>query len=425
MATNEKATIVDLVDGLPRLRVFDEEISSYEDKYFVSTIPIAEKNTYLGIEVETENILFWNPDVAPYWKMTEDGSLRNNGREFISVPIKAFRVENALTTLFTKQLNRDIDFSERTSIHVHMNVRTMTLEQLKTMVLLYLVFERALFRYVHPDRYNNIFCVPLNETAFGEKLLSLFHTDLLQFSWLKYTALNLCPIFEKGTIEFRHLHGTKDIKEIVNWINLILCLKKAALKNSSEYLWEKVRTLNTSSEYHSFANEIFGDFASNLDMKSIAEDMSSCVTYVKTYCFQNPWKQELISNISKKSPLYGFSNQARQNSLEELRMEVRLRDPQQGVTRTTGQRRVAPAPSVWFSNPEVQPSPWVPTSVSVGVPIPEEDIRFDNSEEPTQLTHEAIRRLVQEQMADLDFREQQFNAQVAVPATVVRVPTRR
>ena len=311
MAINEKSTVVDLVEGLPRLRVYDEEISAFEDKQFVSTLPLAEKNTYIGIEVETENIHTWHSDYAPYWKMTEDGSLRNNGREFVSVPIKAFRVENALTTLFNNQLNKDIEFTDRTSIHIHMNVRTMTLEQLKTMVLLYLVFEKAMFRYVNPDRYENIFCVPLNETSFGENLHILFHSDRLAINWSKYTALNLCPIFEKGTIEFRHLHGTKDVKEIVNWVNLILCLKKAALKNTSEYLWDKVKTLNTSSQYHEFANEIFGSFIIHLDDSKLIKDMASCVTYVKTRCFQNFWKTDLTLSITKENPLYKFTTYAR------------------------------------------------------------------------------------------------------------------
>jgi hypothetical protein len=307
MAVNEKATIVDLVEGLPRLRVFDEEISTFEDKCFHSSIPIAEKNTYIGIEVEAENLQVWHQQASPYWRMTEDGSLRNNGREFVSIPIKAFRVENALRTLFDTQINQDIDFSDRTSIHIHMNVRTMTLEQLKTMILLYLVFEKTLFRYVHPDRYNSIFCVPLNETSFGDNLFHIFHSDILSVNWSKYTALNLCPIFEKGTIEFRQLHGTKNVAEIVNWVNLILCLKKAALKNPSEYLWDKVKTLNTSSQYHEFANEIFGNFITHLDEKTLINDMATCVTYVKSRCFPNTWRVSLTHSVSPESPLYQFS----------------------------------------------------------------------------------------------------------------------
>ena len=49
--------------------------------------------------------------------MIEDGSLRNNGREFITPPIRAWRVEHALVQLFTNELNSDIEFSERTAMH--------------------------------------------------------------------------------------------------------------------------------------------------------------------------------------------------------------------------------------------------------------------------------------------------------------------
>jgi hypothetical protein len=307
MATNESPTIIDLVEGLPRLRVYDEELSNFEEKQFVSSIRLAEKNTYLGIEVETENVTYWDDHYSPYWRMVEDGSLRNNGREFVTVPIKAYRVENALTTLFKNQLNKDIDFSERTSIHVHMNVRTLTLAQLQAMILLYLVFEKALFRYVNPERYTNIFCVPLNETTFAQKLKDLFHQNTLNLSWSKYTALNLCPIFEKGTIEFRHLHGTKDVEEIVNWINLLLCLKKMALMKSPEYIWEKVKNLNTTSQYHEFANEVFGHWISQLEEKNLIQDMSSCITYVKSRCFDNPWVEALYTNPCHDSPLFKFT----------------------------------------------------------------------------------------------------------------------
>lgn len=326
MAINEKSTIVDLVDGLPRLRVYDEEITAFEDKQFVSSLPMAEKNTYIGIEVETENVRAFHSDYSPYWKIAEDGSLRNSGREFISVPIKAFRVENALTTLFNNQVNEDIEFTDRTSIHIHMNVRTMTLEQLKTMVLLYLVFEKAMFRYVNPERYENIFCVPLNETSFGENLHNLFHSDRLAINWSKYTGLNLCPIFEKGTIEFRHLHGTKNVKEIINWINLILCLKKAALKNTSEYLWDKVKTLNTSSQYHEFANEIFGSFIIHLDDSKLIKDMASCVTYVKTRCFQNGWRSDLMFSFTTENPLYKFSSTAKHSITNSWLSQPRVQE---------------------------------------------------------------------------------------------------
>jgi len=133
--------ISEILSGLPRLRVFDEELRKYEETNpFTPLFPVVDKQTYLGIEVEVENVRH-REGRCPYWSATDDGSLRNRGVEFITPPIRAWRVEHALNKLFLNELNPGIDFSERTSIHVHMNVRTLTIKQLEALVLTYIVFE--------------------------------------------------------------------------------------------------------------------------------------------------------------------------------------------------------------------------------------------------------------------------------------------
>ena len=152
--SSEDLTIAKMVQ-LPRLKVFDQELASWEEtNLYKNKYPIVDKNTYIGIEVETENVKRFNQH-SPYWRMIEDGSLRNSGREFITPPIRAWRVEHALVQLFDHELNSDIEFSERTSIHIHMNVRTLTVPQLETLIMAYLVFEKVLFNYVGNDRYSN------------------------------------------------------------------------------------------------------------------------------------------------------------------------------------------------------------------------------------------------------------------------------
>lgn len=409
---SKSETIANLVEGLPRLRVYDEEIGAFEDKMFVSTIPVADKNTYLGIEVETENVQIWHQSGFPYWKITEDGSLRNSGREFITVPIKAFRAENALTTLFKYQINSDIEFTERTSIHVHMNVRTLTLDQLRAMILLYILFEKALFRYVHKDRYNNIFCVPLTETNFGEKLINLFHSNTISLSWMKYTALNLLPIWEKGTIEFRHLHGTKDIPEIMGWINLILCLKKMALRTDPKIIWETIESLNTSSQYHAYASEVFGTYITNLDENYLEKDIASCCTYIKAKCFKNSWVSDLLVGCSKESPLYKFSASGRVSdsyvSFEDVRVDLNdsLNTVSRGVWTTTvrtearDQSQEVPPPNptrvVRGRNRGVPAFPWGPPTIpprvddSIGDADEFETLRQEQQIRATQARIDAI-----------------------------------
>jgi len=296
-------TIAKLVKGLPRLRVYDDALSEFEDNnLFKPRFPVVDKNTYLGIEVEVENVEFYD-ESSPYWKMIDDGSLRNNGREFITPPIRAWRVEHALSRLFN-DLNASVDFSERTSIHVHMNIRTLTLDQLETLLLTYLLFEKVLFKFIGNNRYENIFCVPLCESKMPVQLRSLIQkADTLKIDWRKYTALNLLPIWEKGTIEFRHLHGTKDLAKIMPWINMILSLKMFALKHPPEYIWHRIGTLNSTSQYRQFAAEVFGDQLSFLEGKEFNKDISQCISTIKTQCIVNPFIDE-VTQLEKDSPLY-------------------------------------------------------------------------------------------------------------------------
>ena len=98
--------ISDIIDGLPRLKVFDTELTTHEEKFpFKGEFPVVDKNTYLGIEVEVENVQTFH-NISPYWRITEDGSLRNAGREFITPPIRAWRVEQALTLCLNNRLTK-------------------------------------------------------------------------------------------------------------------------------------------------------------------------------------------------------------------------------------------------------------------------------------------------------------------------------
>lgn len=298
--TSNDVTISKIV-SLPRLKVFDAELTAYEEQNpFESQYPVVDKNTYLGIEVEVENVLRYN-HTSPYWRMIEDGSLRNQGREFLTPPIRAWRVERALSTLFNQEINKDVDFSERTSIHIHMNIRTLTVKQLEALVVTYLVFEKVLFNYVGNGRYNNIFCVPIVETEIGANLLGLIKNKNPSVDWQKYTALNLLPIMEKGTIEFRHLNGTGNIKHIITWINLILSLKKFALQKTPDYIWSRIATLNTTSEYRLFGEEVFGEYIQLLWNQDYNEAVSDCITYVKQFCITNPFADELL-NLDNNKP---------------------------------------------------------------------------------------------------------------------------
>jgi hypothetical protein len=119
-------------------------------------------------------------------------------------------------------------FSERTSIHVHVNCLPLTSQEVRNIVLVYAIFEEVFFKLVHPKRRHNIHCVPLTETFlpnnYKHSLLSLVAR------WHKYTALNLLPLKRYGTIEFRHMHGHDDPELLSEWLSAIRGLFDVGLK---------------------------------------------------------------------------------------------------------------------------------------------------------------------------------------------------
>jgi len=268
------------------------EAFAQEDALHKRTIDV-ESNAYIfGIEVEVENVP--NPIInaiyRPYWTLTIDNSLRNNGMEYVSVPLKMNQIEGAIDQL-NGSLPTNREFSLRTSVHVHMNVRDLTMEQITNLLLIYTAVEEMLFRWVGQDRDKNVFCVKLLDTEYADTYMRLQTNpnDTVHY-WNKYTALNLHPIEEKGTVEFRHMHGTSDKYRLMSWINILACMKTAAKKYSLATLIRELQEMNSSSNYEVFVMAIFGNYAQELlrECKGIQQEMEDAISYIKLATIQTP-----------------------------------------------------------------------------------------------------------------------------------------
>ena len=117
-------------------------------------------SSLVGVEFELEGMNRFrvdDPEFAAYWKIVEDGSLRDGGKEFVlSRPFAGADLDKALS-LFDKHVSKsghDIKISDRTSVHVHIDVRDLTFAQLT-------IFETALFNMAGETRANNIFATSL------------------------------------------------------------------------------------------------------------------------------------------------------------------------------------------------------------------------------------------------------------------------
>jgi hypothetical protein len=313
---------------------------------------LCDDNTFVGIEVEVERVLTTTPigklenseGVAGFiWKNVEDNSLRNNGREYVSIPLKGDNIAYALDVLESTLKNsvhtKGHEFSDRTSVHVHVNMRDMTGEELATFMLTYLLVEPLLYQFSGGIRYNNIFCVPVLESPLSTHLREMFSfvgkSDKTVFNilanWHKYTGLNCKPLSNYGTIEFRHMAGTCDADYLLKWIDLILQIKQFAIATPFKDLKEVVSELNTTSAYSHVLVSIFGENAGLLQQFDTQKDMERAVCFIKDCLYGDKnndlFHKYMASNFDKQSSLFSHlvSNgyvRVRESKAESYRKEI-------------------------------------------------------------------------------------------------------
>ena len=236
----------------------------------------------IGVELEVEGVRHSQP-VPPLWREVPDDSLRNYGREYIfSEPLYGTGITDALMdmAIFMDKVQPDISY--RCSVHVHLNVSDMDMEQLLTLLTLYLIFERTLVKYHGGGREDNIFCIPyykapasmqslvyLYKDAMAGELLPNYVSDLLS-DFNKYSALNINAVLVHGSIEFRHMPGTTDMVEVFEWIKMVQYLKKAALEGDLDYM---SLVEGASGSTSSLLQRVFNESAELLQYPDMTNDI--------------------------------------------------------------------------------------------------------------------------------------------------------
>lgn len=201
-----------------------KQLYDLNDSYVRSIYGVTPEMGFIaGAELEIECVADWNNryiEEELRVGVEQDGSLRNYGREFLLPP----STKDVLVDKM-KQVHENIDwrdgerFSERTSIHVHVNCLWSSDIQVRDLLFLYSIFEPIFMAYVGPKRRDNIHCMPLTSTHMPSNYKGTLRT--IKDRWHKYTALNLLPLSELGTVEFRHLYGTDNTEVFKQWLNMI------------------------------------------------------------------------------------------------------------------------------------------------------------------------------------------------------------
>ena len=213
----------------------------------------------IGLELELESEkaqpLGW-VEKQSMWTVHNDGSLRQNGVEYVfNNPLWGGDIDAALQAF--EDNTKGVEFIDTGygSTHVHYNVGNLYTTEVMSIVVGWSILEDSFLTVCKPSRDGNNFAQRFNilnqlvhvlstqYTSGGNRIERLF-TGISPDYW-KYANLNLATIRGLGTLEFRPYHSTWDIKEIRSWIDRIIsfCKGMVAIGDPVQVLEEADRNL--------------------------------------------------------------------------------------------------------------------------------------------------------------------------------------
>jgi len=215
-----------------------------EKRKYGKDVKVSVNNRLIGIEFEIEGFKLHSINYTDFslLEFKSDGSLRDNGVEIVTLPVLGEDIVLALQEL--KQVLSTCTStpycSARCGLHVHVDMRDCTTEQLLKVLCVYSIMEALLLDYCGDNRGDNPYCVPLVDCLAENPVYKhLFYPkkEYIQNGLQgtkKYTALNILPLNALGTIEFRLHKGTLDIEEVLQWVNMLLNLVNYAVTTEKD-----------------------------------------------------------------------------------------------------------------------------------------------------------------------------------------------
>ncbi len=194
--------------------------------YIYAEMPPVSNELMFGVEIECEFRQRLNTDIInniyPSWNTTQDGSLRGFSAEFVSKPMSSVEMGKALELLDNKAADMHIKESDRTSVHVHINMHGKTIRFLhKYLTLMYLLENTLVERFGGEDRVGNHFCLRAYDcNGIVDTLVEAFSSGSYQniVQTEKYANINLSALAKFSTVEVRCHKGTGDFKAIQDWV---------------------------------------------------------------------------------------------------------------------------------------------------------------------------------------------------------------
>lgn len=238
---------------------YDEERYPYEDDDDWDDISDNERDERIERWLDSRR-----PAPLAGWALHSDSSLRN-GIEFVTNPAVAGKdLEQRIDSFYNADLR--YDGGPRTSTHIHINALDMEVSTLQSMVMLTYTVEDALYRLVDESRKWSGYSVALNDMSHSRlrnllnpcTLIGLTRAVSTPQNRDRYYGLNF-NVGRHGTVEFRYFPGAPVKQQLIEWVDLVVALKEAALKYSPDALASAMCDATSTAQFLRTALGYWGD----------------------------------------------------------------------------------------------------------------------------------------------------------------------
>jgi hypothetical protein len=282
----------------------------------------------VGIEIEVEGRKLVLPADKSVWKGERDGSLRGDFPDYsceyvLRKPLPLAKVKPALEELKETLKDSELDFSYRTSVHVHVNVQDLTAPQLLNLVYTYALLEDVFMNYAGKSRRCNRFCLSIQDAEGTLDAIRAIIRDgvatmaLREEAYIRYAAINLAAIAKYGSVEFRAMRGNLDVGILVNWVQSLMCLKRFA-QNYENVFAIYNRFVEIGAE--EFAKEVFQEYLPSITYKGINEDITKNFSLTIDIPFEANRMRDLRKEVKEeKAPVNPWEQPIPEHMLRALR----------------------------------------------------------------------------------------------------------
>lgn len=299
------------------------------------------KRGQVGVEIEVEGKRVFIEKPVPGWTTHNDGSLRGEENcEYVFSQPYTFETAEAKINALYKQFEdqkTQLDDSNRTSVHVHLNVLDFYSNRLTALMALWFLFEDILTQWCGDHRTGNLFCLRAKDApAIIGDLRDFVKNRRIPQEGNHYAALNGEALRKFGSLEFRTMRGSSDPKPIVQWLSILRRLYDA----SDNY--KDPRTICEHFSMNGPANffyEMFGTELSQvirdgvkMNEDEFRESLYEGVRFAQELCYARDWSN--FNPVEVKQDVFGRTDvPGDEVPLPRARIEIRneVFDPLQQV----------------------------------------------------------------------------------------------